>query len=83
MNNKYTVYIGYDSSNYGQKIAYDVCERSIRKFNKTIKIVKIDRKELIEKNLFYRNDDTGSTEFTYTRFLVPYLNKIEFNKKRT
>lgn len=75
MNNKFTVYIGYDSSNYGQKIAYDVCERSIRKFNKNIKIIKIDRQELIENNLFYRNDDTGSTEFTYTRFLVPYLNK--------
>ena len=74
MSNKLTVYIGYDSSNYGQRLSYEVCERSIRNFNKSIKIVKLDRKKLIYDGLFYRDDNTGSTEFTYTRFLVPYLN---------
>lgn len=74
MNEKLTVYIGYDSSNYGQRLAYDVCERSIRKFNSKIVIKKIDRKDLIEKNIFTRKENTGSTEFTYTRFLVPFLN---------
>jgi len=77
MENILTVYIGYDSSNYGQKLAYNVCERSIRKFNKNVKIVKLDKRDLIEKGIFYRDENTGSTEFTYTRFLVPYLNNYQ------
>jgi hypothetical protein len=77
MENELTIYIGFDSSNYGQELAWDVCERSIRKFNKNIKIIKLVRQELIDKNIFTRTDNTGSTEFTYTRFLVPYLNNYK------
>ena len=77
MNTNLTIYIGYDSTNYGQKLAYEVCVRSIRKFNKNIKIVKLNKKDLIEKGIFYRDENTGSTEFTYTRFLVPFLNNYK------
>lgn len=72
-----TVYVGYDSSNYGQKIAHDVCIRSIRKYNKNVKIIPLIKSEL-EKIGFNREyDPRASTEFTYTRFLVPYLNNYE------
>lgn len=75
---KLNIYIGFDSTNYGQQLAYDVCERSIRRnSNYNINIIKLVKKELIDKKLFWRKDNTGVTEFTYTRFLVPYLNNYE------
>jgi hypothetical protein len=71
----YTIYIGYDSS---QDEAYDICKLSIRKFNKSIKIIPIMKKYLQKNDLYYRTDDqNSSTEFAYTRFLVPYLNKYQ------
>ena len=71
------IYIGFDSSNYGQEMAYEVCKRSILKYDKNIKIIKLVKKDLEEKGLFSRDDNSGSTEFTYTRFLVPYLNNYQ------
>lgn len=69
------LYIGYDSTNYGQKLAYKVCKRSVKRFNNNVNIIKLDKKELQKKNIYLRKNDTdGSTEFTYTRFLVPFLN---------
>ena len=74
----FTLYIGYDSSNYGQELAFEVCKRSVLKFNKDIKIIKLEKNNLKEKNIYRRENDTdGSTEFTYTRFLVPYLNNYK------
>ena len=68
------LFIGYDSSNYGQELAFEVCKRSVLRFNKNVNIHKLDKKELQHKNLYLRkNDNDGSTEFTYTRFLVPFL----------
>lgn len=75
---KLTVYVGYDSSNLGQKLANRICIESIKKFNPDVKVVSLIKKDLEDKNLFYRPEDsTASTEFTYTRFLVPYLNNYE------
>lgn len=71
------IYIGFDSSNYGQEIAYKVCKRSLLHHNPNLKIHKLVKKELEEKGLFNRNDNSGSTEFTYTRFLVPHLNNYK------
>ena len=80
---KKTIYIGYDSSNYGQKLAFDVCKKSLLKYNQNLNIIQLNKKELEDKNIFNRNDNTGSTEFTYTRFLSPYLyntnNKNDIN----
>ena len=73
----YNIYIGFDSSNYGQQLAFDVCERSmLKKCSDTskINIIKLEKKKLIDEGLFKRTDKDGATEFTYTRFLVPYLN---------
>lgn len=69
-----TVYVGYDST---QDIAFEVCKRSILHYNPLVNVIKIDRKELKDAGLFWREDNTGSTEFTYTRFLVPYLNNYK------
>jgi len=33
-----TIYIGYDSSNYGQQLAHDVCKKSIQKYNLILKL---------------------------------------------
>ena len=51
---KRTVYIGFDSTNYGQQLAFDVCKRSIQKYNSNIKIKKLVKQELINKKLFWR-----------------------------
>lgn len=63
------IYVGYDSS---QKESFDVCVKSI-KYNSSIEIIPIIKSELEEKFLYVENK-TGSTEFSFTRFLVPYLN---------
>ena len=65
-------FIGYDSK---EDIAYRVCKSSLLK-RSTIKVkvnsLKID--ELIAKRFYNRSKDPlASTEFTYTRFLIPEL----------
>jgi hypothetical protein len=75
--NNLKVFIGFDSSNYGQELAFEVCKRSIQKYNKNIEIIKLVKQELIDKGLFKRTDKDGATEFTYTRFFVPYLSNYE------
>jgi len=71
------IYIGFDSSNYGQELAYNVCKKSIFKYNNKVNIIPLIKKDLEEKKIFNRKNDDGSTEFTYTRFLVPYLNNYQ------
>lgn len=76
MSEKLNIFIGFDSSNYGQELAYEVCKRSIEKNCKNKhKLVfhKMVKSEMIERNIFKRTDKDGATEFTYTRFFVPYL----------
>ena len=68
------VYVGYDSSNYGQEVAYRVCKRSIENHNSSAEVYPIKIKELRDAGIFTRpHDDKQSTEFTYTRFLAPFL----------
>lgn len=72
------VFVGFDTRNYGQTLAFEGCYRSIMAKSNTnkydIKIHQLNLKELIKDGLFYRDYDIlASTEFTYTRFLVPYL----------
>jgi len=76
--NTLQIFIGFDSTNFGQELAYEVCRRSIEKYNLSkIKIIKLEKKKLIQQGLFKREDNDGATEFTYTRFLVPYLSNYE------
>lgn len=62
------VYIGYDSK---QIKAYDVCTKSILNYNSNVNIIPL------KKELLNVEDSLASTEFTYTRFLVPYLNNYK------
>ena len=66
------IFIGYDSR---EKIASDVCEFSIKKrSSEKIKINLLKIEELRKQNIYQRNEDKlSSTEFTFSRFLIPYL----------
>ena len=69
------VYVGWDSR---EDIAYRVAKHSIREHNDNINIIPIKQHEMRERNLYWREiDKLASTEFTFTRFLVPYLNNFE------
>ena len=69
------VYIGYDTR---EDIAYQVSKFSILNKSKNITINPLKLSELKDKKLYWRDEDKlGSTEFTFSRFLVPELN--EFN----
>ena len=71
--NNFNVYIGYDSK---EDIAYRVCKYSIlKRSGSKVKITSLKLHELVAKNLYKRDiDPLASTEFTYSRFLVPALN---------
>ena len=77
---QFNIYIGYDTRNYGQQLAFEICKRSIMNSTKhqdKIGIMGLNKNDLENAGLFYReNDDMASTEFTYTRFLSPALNKF-------
>jgi hypothetical protein len=66
------IYIGYDSR---EKVAYDVCKYSIEKrASKPVEIRSLNLELLRRRGLYWRKEDSlASTEFTYSRFLVPYL----------
>tara|TARA_Y100000591_G_scaffold100566_1_gene85405 strand:- start:3406 stop:4113 length:708 start_codon:yes stop_codon:yes gene_type:complete len=72
----FKAYIGYDSR---EKIASDVCEHSLKKNSSIdIEIELLKKEQLIKKGLLYRKDDKlSSTEFTFSRFLIPYLNNYK------
>jgi hypothetical protein len=66
------IYVGWDSR---EPEAFDVCRASLeRHSNATLHITPIIQDDLRERGLYHRDvDPLASTEFTYTRFLVPYL----------
>ena len=66
------IYIGYDSK---EPIASEICEFSLNKnSSKPVKINHIKLNEVKNKNIYWRETDKlGSTEFTFSRFLVPFL----------
>ena len=66
------IFIGWDSR---EDIAYQVCKASLEKHTSIpLEITPIKQNELREKNLYWRDHDPlSSTEFSFTRFLTPYL----------
>lgn len=68
----FPVYVGFDSR---ESIAYDVCRHSILARTRTpVDVKPLVQSELRERKLYWRaGDPLASTEFTYTRFLVPAL----------
>ena len=72
--NKNNIYIGFDSK---EPIASEVCEYSFKKKFKRIFECKSFKIRCFEKKGIYKrdHDKLSSTEFTFSRFLVPYLQK--------
>lgn len=69
------IFVGWDSR---EDIAYQVCKHSIVSKQPAAEVVPLKQLELREKNLYWRERDLmASTEFTFTRFLIPEL--TEFN----
>jgi len=66
------VFVGWDSR---EQYAYEVCVTSLKKYSsQEIDIYPIVRDVLIDTGDYYRpQPEAGSVEFTYTRFLAPYL----------
>jgi lipopolysaccharide biosynthesis glycosyltransferase len=76
--NQLNIYIGYDSR---EDIAYQVCKQSILDRSKnrdSLNIIPIKQDKLRKQGIYTRPEDAlASTEFTFTRFLVPYLNNYK------
>lgn len=68
----FRVYVGWDSR---EDIAYQVCRHSLlRHASIPLSVIPLRQKELRAQGLYSRSGDPlASTEFTYTRFLVPHL----------
>ena len=71
-----TVYIGWDSR---EPIAAEVCRYSILQHATIpVNIVMLKQNELRDKKVYWRDvDKLASTEFTFTRFLIPALNDYQ------
>ena len=68
------IFIGYDE---GEKIAFHVLSESIRRLSsEPVSIVPLDLNTI--RNHFKRDkQDNQSTEFAFSRFMVPYLSNYE------
>jgi len=68
----FPVYVGWDSR---EDVAYQVCRHSLlRRASIPLDVTPIRQRALRERGLYTREaDPLASTEFTYTRFLVPCL----------
>ena len=65
------IYVGYDSR---ENLAYEVCKYSIHKHNPDIEVIPIKLDTMRELGIYTREvDKKASTEFTFSRFFVPYL----------
>ncbi len=69
---KLRIYIGWDSR---EDIAYQVAKQSLEKHATIpVEVIPIKLQELVDAGLYTREiDPLASTEFTYSRFLVPHL----------
>jgi lipopolysaccharide biosynthesis glycosyltransferase len=65
------IFVGYDIR---EDIAYQVCEYSIHKHQANAEVLALKQRELRDSGIYTRAvDPLSSTEFTFTRFFVPYL----------
>ena len=69
------VYVGYDSR---EDIAYQVCKHSITRREPGAIVKSLKQKDMRESGLYTREiDKLASTEFTFTRFFIPYLQNYQ------
>ena len=64
------IFIGFETD-YPE--AFEVCAESIRQYNPNHEIIPLVKSELEEQGLYTRPYQGESTEFAFTRFLVPAL----------
>ena len=65
------VFVGWDSR---EDIAYQVCKHSIVSKQPDAEVIPLKQNELRENNMYWRDvDKLASTEFTFTRFLIPEI----------
>ena len=65
------IFVGWDSR---EDIAYQVCKHSILKRQPDAEVIPLKQNELRKNGLYWRDiDPLASTEFTFTRFLIPEL----------
>jgi len=65
------IFVGWDSR---EDIAYQVCKHSILSKQPNAEVIPLKQNELREQGLYWRDvDKLASTEFTFTRFLIPEL----------
>ena len=76
MTKPFNIYVGWDSR---EPVAADVLKYSIQKHTSVpVNIIYLQQDKLREQGLYWREIDAlASTEFTFTRFLVPYLNNYQ------
>lgn len=73
--NKLKVFVGYDTR---EDIAYQVCKHSIEVRNKDVIVKPLKQQALRDSGWYSRKvDKLASTEFTFTRFLVPELTNFK------
>ena len=65
------IYIGYEEAHPEM---YEVCKASIERFSLQHIIRPIRKKNLIQQGVYSRPYQGEATDFSFTRFLVPYLN---------
>jgi len=69
------VFVGYDTR---EDIAYQVCRHSILVRNPAVDVTPLKQQDLRDDGWYSRPiDKLGSTEFTFTRFLVPELTNFD------
>ncbi|MFB2553778.1 glycosyltransferase [Ensifer soli] len=71
MSDHLKIYVGYDSR---EDIAWQVCRHSILRYSgPAVEVYPLKQAALRELGLYTRGADMAATEFSLTRFLVPYL----------
>ena len=65
------IYVGYDTR---ENLAYEVCKYSIHKHNPDVEVIPLKLSTMRELGIYTREVDAkASTEFTFSRFFIPYL----------
>jgi lipopolysaccharide biosynthesis glycosyltransferase len=65
------VFVGYDTR---EDMAYQVCKHSLEARNKDVEVIPLKQADLRNSGWYTRPiDKLASTEFTFTRFLIPEL----------
>jgi len=65
------VFVGYDTR---EDIAYQVCAHAIKSHTANADVIPLVLNDLKDRKLYWRDaDKLGSTEFTFSRFLIPHL----------